>query len=146
MKFHDQICRILGCHRQPRKAPVRFNWAIGRVEPKAQTKGNMVTVTITNEQKVKVTLTPVTATGKPAQLDGVPNWSVVSGESTIEAAADGRSAFLISSDSPGDTEVMVEADADVGAGVETISDMIKLTVEGAKAQSLGLSVGTPEAK
>jgi hypothetical protein len=42
--------------------------------------------------------------------------------------------------------IVIEADADLGEGVETISDAIRLTVEGAKAQSLGLSVGTPEPK
>lgn len=106
----------------------------------------MVDITITNEQKVQATLNPVTATGKPAQLDGKPTWSVVSGDSTLDVAADGLSAFLISSDTPGDTVVLVEADADLGAGVETINDTIQLHVAGARAANLGLTVGTPVAK
>jgi hypothetical protein len=36
---------------------------------------------------------------------------------------------------------LVEADADLGAGIETISDTIKLVVAGAKASSLGLVAG-----
>jgi hypothetical protein len=40
----------------------------------------------------------------------------------------------------------VEADADLGDGVQTISDAIKLIVNGAQATSLGMTVGLPEAK
>lgn len=102
----------------------------------------MVEITLTNEEKVTVTLAPVTTTGKPASLDGVPTWTVVSGDSTVVPAADGLSAELVSSDTPGDTVFLVEADADLGAGVETISDTITVHVEGARAANLGLIVGT----
>lgn len=107
-----------------------------------------VEVSITNEQKIKASLTPTTGGGKPAQLDpnNPPKWSVISGESTVVPAPDGLSADLVSSDTPGDTVFLVEADADLGDGVETISDTIKLTVLGAKAQNLGLTLGTPENK
>lgn len=103
-------------------------------------------VKITNEQKVPITLTPKTDTGKPAKLDGAPVWSVVSGESTVVPSADGLSADLISSDNPGDTVFLVDADADLGSGVEDLQDTITLTVTGANAKNLGLSAGTPVAK
>lgn len=103
-------------------------------------------ITITNEQKVTATLTPKTDTGKPAKLDGVPTWTVASGDSTLNVAADGMSAELISSDTPGDTTVLVEADADLGEGVETISDTILLHVAGARAANLGISVSDPVPK
>lgn len=106
----------------------------------------MVEIKLTNEQKVKVSLTPVTATGKPATLDGVPKWTVQSGSAEVQVAPDGLSATLVSPDSPGDSEILVEADADLGEGVETISDVIKLSVEGARATNLGLTVSTPEPK
>lgn len=106
----------------------------------------MLELTITNEQKVRVSLTPVTSTGKPAAVDGKPSWTVTSGDSTVVVSEDGLSAELVSSDTPGETMIVVEADADIGAGVETITDAVKLTVEGAKAVSLGLSAGTPEPK
>jgi hypothetical protein len=77
----------------------------------------MVDITITNEQQVNVTLTPVTQGGHPAELDGVPTWEVVSGNSTVEVASDGKSAELVSSDDPGDTQILVKADADLGSGV-----------------------------
>lgn len=104
------------------------------------------TVEITNEQKVKATLTPVTATGKPAKLDGMPSWAVITGNSQVVVADDGLSADLVSSDDPGDTQILIKADADVGEGVEEISDTITLTVIGARATNLGVAIGTPEPK
>lgn len=123
----------------------RFDWKI-RVTNKNERTNMPLEITITNEQKVNVTLKPVTATGKPAPLDGVPTWTVQTGESTVVPAADGLSADLISSDSPGDTVILVEADADLGSGVETLADTIRLTVEGARAANLGLAAGTPVPK
>lgn len=114
--------------------------------PQSKKETHMLELTITNEQKVKVTITPVTATGKPAALDGAPSWSVSSGDSTISVAENGLSADLISSDAPGETMYVVSADADLGAGVENVTDSIKLVVEGAKAVNLGLVAGAPEAK
>jgi hypothetical protein len=127
----------------------RFNWSVGMAVKKTKTerKNRMLEIVITNEQKIQVTLTPVTATNKPAQLDGGATFEVISGTATI-AMIDGNplSAFLVSGDLPGDSEIMVSADADLGDGVETISDIIKLTVAGAKAASLGMTVGAPVAK
>ena len=106
----------------------------------------MLEVNITNEQQVKVSLKPVTATGKPATLDGVPTWEVVSGDSTFSAAGDGLSADLVSGDNPGDTDYLVKADADLGEGVVEISDIVRLHVAGAQADNLGLSAGDPAPK
>lgn len=102
-------------------------------------------ITITNEQKVKVTLTPTTATGKPAELEDI-KWEVQSGDSTVEASDDGLSATLISSDSPGLTSILITADADLGDGEVEVQELIELNVEGALAANLGLTVGTPEPK
>lgn len=106
----------------------------------------MLEIQITNEQQVKVTLNPVTATGKPAQVDGAPTWEVVTGNSTVTAAGDGMSADLISSDDPGDTDFLVKADADLGEGVVEISDIVRLSVAGAQAANLGLTAGDPTPK
>lgn len=129
-------------HKKPKG---HFDLKIGPIQTK-ESKKMALTISITNEQKVKVTITPVTATGKPAQLDGAPKWSVASGSATLDVAADGLSAFLVSSDSPGDSEVLIEADADLGAGVVTISDTVKLSVAGALATNLGLVADAPVAK
>ncbi len=104
-------------------------------------------ITLTNEQQVHATLNPVTPKGKPAQLDGKPVWSVSSGDATVQNVSDdGLQADLVSGDSPGDSEILIEADADLGSGVVTISDVVKVTVIGAMATSLGLTLGTPTDK
>lgn len=106
----------------------------------------MLEISITNEQQVRVALNPVTATGKPAKLDGVPTWEVVTGSSTVKPADDGLSAQLISADDPGDTDFIVRADADLGGGVQEISDVIRLSVAGAQAANLGLAAEAPTPK
>lgn len=106
----------------------------------------MLEVKITNEEQVKVTLSPVTSTGKPAKVDGTPTWEVITGNSTVQAADDGMSADLVSSDDPGDTDFLVKADADVGEGVTEISDIVRLSVAGAQAENLGLTAGAPTPK
>lgn len=136
------------CHESRPKRKAHFDFRIGAPQPKTQEK-KMLEIDLTTEQKVQVTLKPVTATGKPAKLDGVPTWTVVSGGGSgqnVVAAEDGLSAFLISNDEPGDIDVQVEADADLGEGVETLTDIIRLHVAGAKAENLGLVAGTPEPK
>jgi len=107
---------------------------------------HMLTTKLTTEQKVKVTLTPTTATGLPAKLDGKPQWKVVTGEGDVEVEEDGMSAFLVSSDLPGVTEFLVVADADIGSGTEEIAAAIVVETVGAHAKNLGLTLGEPVAK
>lgn len=125
----------------------RLDLSIGPVRAKLNTKEKrMIEIKITNEEKITVTLKPVTRTDRPAKLDGKPTWTVVNGEATVKPSTDGLSAELISSDTPGANEILVEADADLGEGVETISEHISLIVSGAQASNLGIEVGLPEAK
>lgn len=102
-------------------------------------------ITITNEQKVQVTLAPMTEAGNPATLDGAPVWAVTAGDATLEVAEDGLSAYLISGE-PGNSVITVTADADLGEGVVNIVDTIDLAVVPASASQLGLLAGTPELK
>ncbi len=131
--------------KPPKHKQVFIGFAFG-LPTRKPSKHMPVAVTITNEQKVTATLVPVTDTGKPATLDGVPTWEVASGTSTVVPAANGLSAELISSDDPGDTVYLVKADADLGSGVVEISDTITLTVEGALATNLGLAISAPVPK
>ncbi len=95
--------------------------------------------TINDEQKIVVRLKPASGRGKPVNIDGKPDWSQVDGDATMEVADDGMSATLISSDTPGVSNFLVAADADLGEGVTTITDTIELTVVDPQASSLGLS-------
>lgn len=139
------IINIYGGQCHPRG---RFNYKLGRTSNKKPKHCMPLEISITNEQKIRVTLTPVTATGKPAQLDpnNKPTWEIVTGSSTLAVEPDGLSAFLISGDNPGDSQILIKADADLGDGIVEISDVITLKVIGALAASLGLTVGTPETK
>jgi len=102
-------------------------------------------LTCTNEEKIPITINPVTPSGKPAEIDGEVLVSVISGEGTYEMI-DENSFYVISGDFPGATTYLIEADADIGEGVVNISDTITLNVEGALAKNLGLVAGTPELK
>lgn len=141
-KRHDEL--LAAILRQGKKR-VSFGFKVG--VPKLKERQNMpLEIKITNEQMVSVTVTPRTDSGKPAKLDGSPAWTVISGNSQVVVSEDGLSANLISSDEPGDTTINVQADADLGEGVETIADVILLTVVGATAKNLGLTAGTPVPK
>jgi len=136
---------INGLKPECSKPKAHFDIAFGLVIQKAK-KPMAVATSITNAQKVNVTLSPKTDSGKPAKLDGAPVWSVVSGDSTVVPAADGLSADLISSDTPGDTTFLIDADADLGTGVEDLQETITLTVIGENAKNLGITIGTPTLK
>lgn len=130
---------------RPTKPRVRLDFSIGLPSNK-ETQSTTMDIKLTNEQKVTVTLSPKTDTGKPAKLDGSPSWTVTSGNSTLVIAEDGMSADVISSDDPGDTEIIVKADADLGEGIEEISEILRVSVSSAGAKNLGITVGPPEAK
>lgn len=103
-------------------------------------------ITITNEEKVQVTLAPTTAAGNPALLDGIPTWEVTEGDATIEVSVDGLSCMLISGAADVNSKIQVTADADLGEGVVTLTDLIDLAVVPASASKLGIQVGTPVLK
>lgn len=103
-------------------------------------------ITITNEEKVQVTLAPTTAAGNPATLDGLPTWTVLEGDATLEVAEDGLSAFLVSGAADVNSKIEVTADADLGEGVVSLVDVIDLAVVPASASVLGLVVAAPVLK
>ena len=101
---------------------------------------------ITNEQKVKLTINAVTAANRVAPLDGVPTWSVSdSAVLSLDVAPDGLSAYAISN-GVGVSQVSVIADADLGAGIRELATFIEIQVIAAEAVSLGFVAGTPEVK
>jgi len=102
--------------------------------------------TITSEEKIPVTLAPLTAAGNPATVDGVPVWAVAEGDATLEVAADGLSAYLISGAANVVSSVTVTADADLGEGVTNLSEVVTLTVVAPSAALLGATAGAPELK
>jgi hypothetical protein len=140
-------------HRFPTKFEVThhfaqsilFNWKVGRPELKKGRIPKMLELSCTNEEKIKVTVNPVTTAGKKVTLDGPIAVSIQAGDGTV-VLIDDLSFYVVSGDNPGDTSYLVSGDADLGAGVETISDIVILHVAGAKASNLGLVAGSPELK
>lgn len=102
--------------------------------------------TITSEEKIPVTLAPLTAAGNPATVDGVPVWAVTEGDATLEVAADGLSAYLVSGAANVVSSVTVTADADLGEGVMNLSEVVTLTVVAPSAALLGATAGAAELK
>lgn len=147
-RIEQILQKILGLlERLVQSKPIgaRFDWKVGPVTLKTR-KVNMLSLKITTEQQVVVHLNPVTPKGKPVGLDGIPTWTVVDGLGTVTPAADGLSATLVSPDTAGVTNFLVSADADLGAGVDTITDTIQLTVTDPDASSLGLVADAPTVK
>src|ERR1700741_2684075 len=107
-------------------------------------------VSCTTEEKVKITVTPQTASGNTASIDGAVRVSVQSGAGSFtQDPAFPLEFYVVSGDVPGDTVYVVEADADLGPGedqVSLIQDTVTLTVNNVNAASFGLSAGAPEPK
>lgn len=103
-------------------------------------------ITITNEQKVKVTAAPTTAAGNPAEVQDL-TFTVTDGDATVELIeGEPNSAYLVSGEANVNSVIEVSADADLGEGVQTIADRIDLAVVAAGASALGFTVGEPELK
>jgi len=137
--------RALAKDFRPEKPKGWFDYRIGLVQLKTKGK-DMLNVSLENTQQINITLTPRTLKGKPAKIDGKPEWSVESGDSTCTVADDGLSALLVTSDAIGDTVFLVTADVDLGEGIKTIEDRITLSVTEAQAATLGFTLGEPQDK
>jgi len=131
------------CHSNKNRGGLSF--AFGLPHQKKESNPMPVEITLTNEQKIVATLNPKTDTGKPAKVDpnNPPVWSVVSGNGTVVPAADFMSAELVTPDDAGDTIYLVDADADLGEGKESLQDTITLHTTGANAKNLGITLGSP---
>jgi hypothetical protein len=117
-------------------------WHVGPVVEKGH---NMpLEVSLTTEQKVRLSVTPMTPGGQPATLDGPVQWSV-EGACTLEAI-DATSTWVLSGSTIGDSIVTVAADADLGQGVVPIGDSATLHVSDPMAASLGMAADEPVLK
>lgn len=107
----------------------------------------MVSISINNEQKVKITAAPTTAAGNPATLDGGLRGTVLEGDATVEAVdGEPNSLYLVSGVAVGLSRIRIYADADLGEGTREIEDTVELTVTAAEANTLGVTVAAAETK
>lgn len=104
-------------------------------------------ITLTNAQKVHITLTPMDAQGNPAPVDGVPIWALSDPSFvTLEIAEDGMSAWAITIGPVGTCRLNVSADADLGEGIVTIAGDLDIEVTASQAVSLGINTDAPVPK
>ena len=107
----------------------------------------MLSIACTTAEKVGVTASPVTSSGRPAAFDGALRVTVQSGDGTVEQDPAAPLGFkAVSGSVPGTTVYLVEADVDLGAGEILIQDTVELTVAGENAASFGLAAGVVEPK
>lgn len=102
---------------------------------------------LTDSQKCALSITPKTAAGNPALVDGVPEWSVSNPDIlTLEVAEGGLSAVVLANGPVGESQVSVTADADLGEGVAAITGVLDVQVKAGQAVSLSIDAATPEEK
>lgn len=106
----------------------------------------MIDVSSTNEQKVKLTAAPVTAAGNPAPIDGALVVEVISGDATFSQDPAEPLSFYVISGEAGVSQLKVSADADTGAGVVKIEEVVTYTVSAAQAAGFGFVVSPAEPK
>lgn len=96
------------------------------------------------DHKVPASITPVDAKGNPAQVEGAPVWtSSAQSIVMVTPAADGLSADITPTGTLGTAQVNVTADADLGAGVTSITGI--LDVQTVAGQAVSLKINTGEA-
>lgn len=97
---------------------------------------------------VTVTVSFVDAKGKPATVDGAPTWTASNTAliDSITVAADGLSADIHITDTPDASNLTVNADVDMGSGVNNVDfvDTVTVTAGDAVAASFAFGAVTPD--
>ena len=102
---------------------------------------------LNDEQRVSLSISPLTAAGNAAKLDGIPVWSASdSNVISLVVSADGLSAVASAAGALGTSQVSVTADADLGAGVRQLTALLDVQVIAAEAFTLSINAGAPELK
>lgn len=146
------LLRLLGGHQQVSHMTIDLGEPVDKSQPRRSPQGVRIMADVTTDQHFpSVALTITDAKNRPAKVDGVPIWAS-SDETviTVVAATDGMSAD-IETVAPGTARVTVTADADLGAGVTTITGVTEdinvtpgtSTAAALMALNLGAAVDKP---
>ena len=119
-----------------------LRWHVGPVVDQ-RSSAMPVEVSLSTEEKVKLSITPMTPGGQPAPVDGAAQWTV-EGTCTVEPI-DEVSAWVLAG-AIGDSVVTVACDADLGSGVVPLGDTCLVHVANPQAANLGLSAEAPVLK
>jgi hypothetical protein len=106
-------------------------------------EGELTMFQIPNDKNLQVSIKPVDAYGVPAKVDGIPVWAVADPATAgIQVADDGMSALLVPSVPLLDGgQLIVEADADMGDGIKTLTGTLEFSVVASEAVGLGIAIG-----
>jgi len=96
--------------------------------------------TLPSDKTASATVAYVDSKGKPAKVDGAPVWSS-SDPAVLDvvAASDGMSATVTPVD-VGSAQIKIEADVDLGAGVESLITLADVDVVAGKAVAGNVSL------
>lgn len=111
-----------------------------------QIKGTIMTIKLSDIQKVSGSVSAVDAKGFAAQLEAGSFVYSSSDEAVATVAQDpsDESKFTIVAGVPGTAQIQFSADADLGEGVTTLSGTVDVEVTVSQAVSLSASLGVPE--
>lgn len=114
------------------------------IKPDGEIEENSMATILTDTQQFTLTLKPLTANKKPAPVEaGSVIWT---GPNFVEItpSADGMSALIKALTVGANDNISASADADLGAGVVTISGTYEVSVIASQAQTLGFEASEPE--
>lgn len=109
--------------------------------------------TVGVEQSRKFHAIPLRADGvTPARVDGTPVWTATAPTDGAPASpmsvalvpdADGLGCNVLGTMGAGDFDLTVEADADLGQGVRSVSDTVRIHVKEAEATAITMTADDP---
>lgn len=100
-------------------------------------------ITITDTQQFTASVSAVDARGNPATLDGPVVWEISDAALlTLNVSEDGV-ATVLAAGPLGSGQLKVTADADLGAGIKTLTGILDVTVVGGEAVSLTVVPSVP---
>lgn len=105
-------------------------------------KVEVLMFTLRSNEKVPLSIQPVDAKGNPAPIDGKAQW--ISSDETIvklQIADDGLTCVAIAAERLGNARITVNADADLGDGIKTISGTFDIEVKAGEAVALNINSG-----
>ena len=100
-------------------------------------------VTLTDTQQVDVTVSATDKKGNKAPVEAITFASSDDSVASVNQDATDPSKATVVAHVPGTATINVSADADLGAGVKTITGSLDFTVTGAGAETLAVNAGTP---
>lgn len=130
------------CKKQ--KPKIKFT-AIYRINNQIIISEDIKMIILTDVQKVLVTVSPVSAKGNAAPVDGIPVWEVSDTSLlSVVPSEDGLSAVVTAVGPIGLAQVSVKGDADLGEGVVEIVGILDVEVVASSATTFALTPGVPE--